>query len=86
MVIPGYTHGVKTAVSIPDPIFEAAEQVYKRLGISRSQFYARAVETLVKEHRGTDVRKALEAVYGSEESSMDPVLEELQVEALREEW
>jgi len=31
-------------------------------------------------------RLALEAVYGSEPSDVDPVLDQLQAEALREEW
>lgn len=77
---------MKVAISIPDPVFEDAERIAQRLGVSRSQLYARAVEDLVKLHRGDDVRAALEAVYGSESSGVDPVLEHLQAEALREEW
>ncbi|MEM6753148.1 MAG: ChpI protein, partial [Cyanobacteria bacterium P01_C01_bin.38] len=33
---------MKTAISIPDPLFEAAEQFAKRLGLSRSELYAMA--------------------------------------------
>ena len=77
---------MKVAISIPDPVFEDAERIAQRLGLSRSQLYARAVEELVRSQRGDDVRAALEAVYGSEPSAVDPVLEHLQVEALREEW
>ena len=40
-VIPGYTRPVKIAVSIPDPLFEAAEALARRERISRSQLYAR---------------------------------------------
>lgn len=32
---------MKTAISIPDPIFEAAEGFARRLGMSRSELYAR---------------------------------------------
>jgi metal-responsive CopG/Arc/MetJ family transcriptional regulator len=35
---------VKTAISVPDPIFERVEQASARLGVSRSEFYARAAE------------------------------------------
>ncbi len=77
---------MKIAISVPDPTFEAAERVSKRLGVSRSQFYSTAVEKYVEPFRQEEVREALEAVYGSESPEIDPVLDELQAEALREEW
>ena len=77
---------MKVAISIPDPVFEDAERVAQHLGLSRSELYARAVEDLVRSQSGDDVRAALEAVYGTESSDVDPVLEHLQAEALREEW
>jgi metal-responsive CopG/Arc/MetJ family transcriptional regulator len=81
-----HTLGMKVAISLPDPTFEAAERVSKRLGMSRSQLYARAVEAFVKTHRGDEVREALAAVYGSEPAAVDPMIDRLQAEALREEW
>ena len=54
--------------------------------MSRSQLYARAVEAFVKSHRGEGVREALAAVYGSEPVALDPMLDRLQGEALREDW
>jgi metal-responsive CopG/Arc/MetJ family transcriptional regulator len=77
---------MKVAISVPDPTFEAAERVSKQLGMSRSQLYSKAVEAFVKSHRGVGVREALAAVYGSEPSKVDPVIDQLQSEALREEW
>lgn len=77
---------MKVAISIPDPDFEDAERIAQQLGLSRSQLYARTVEELVRAQRRDGVRAALEAVYGSESSGVDPVLEHLQAEALREEW
>lgn len=77
---------MKVAISIPDSVFAEAEEVSKRLGLSRSQLYSRAVEALLKSHRGEGLKAALEAVYGSQPSELDPVLEELQAEALREAW
>jgi metal-responsive CopG/Arc/MetJ family transcriptional regulator len=77
---------MKIAISVPDPTFEAAERVSKQLGMSRSQLYSRAVEAFVKTHRTVGVREALAAVYGSEPSEVDPVLEDLQAEALIEVW
>jgi metal-responsive CopG/Arc/MetJ family transcriptional regulator len=38
---------MKTAVSIPDPLFEAAERLARRRGLRRSQLYAEALQRLV---------------------------------------
>lgn len=40
---------MKTAVSIPDAIFEAAEILARRSGLARSQLYTRALQQLIEE-------------------------------------
>lgn len=35
---------MKTAISVPDDTFHRVEQAAKRLGVSRSEFYARAAQ------------------------------------------
>jgi metal-responsive CopG/Arc/MetJ family transcriptional regulator len=35
---------VKTAISLPDETFTRVDQAAKRLGVSRSEFFARAAE------------------------------------------
>jgi hypothetical protein len=71
---------MKTAVSIPDRIFRAAEQLAARWGISRSELYAKAVDALVKKHDDEIITSQLNDVYGpeGEESSLDPALAALQ--------
>ena len=71
---------MKTAISLPDPVFEAAEQLAKRLGMSRSELYASAIAEFVAQHRGRGVTELLNRVYGEdgEDSALDPVLETLQ--------
>ena len=49
MVLPGYTGGVKTAISVPDEIFEQATRQAAELGISRSEFFARAARRYLDE-------------------------------------
>ena len=44
MVLPGYTLGVKTAISLPDDTFRRVDDAAKRMGVSRSEFFARAAE------------------------------------------
>ena len=48
-VIPGYTQDVKTAISVPDDTFEQASKQAAELGISRSEFFARAARRYLDE-------------------------------------
>ena len=83
----GYTQGMKTAISIPDPIFQEADQTARRLGLSRSELFARAMTTYLEKHRGLGVTEALDRIYGEEDSSLDPVLAQMQSASLpREKW
>jgi metal-responsive CopG/Arc/MetJ family transcriptional regulator len=77
---------VKTAVSIPTPLFQQAERRARRLGVSRSELYARALERLLRQEPDPDVTKALEAVYMAEDSSLDPRLASAQRRATAEKW
>jgi len=79
---------MKTAISIPDPLFEAADQMAKRLGVSRSEFFQRAAQEFLREHREAGVTEALNAVYSGKNSGrLDPVLKQLQLASLpQDEW
>lgn len=55
---------MKTAVSLPDELFEAGEQLAARLGWSRSQLYARALEGFVERSTEDEVTARLDEVYG----------------------
>ena len=76
---------MKTAISLPDDLFMAAEQAAGRLGMSRSQLYARAVAEYLERHRGLGVREALDSVYSTESSRLDSALAAMQAASLREE-
>jgi predicted transcriptional regulator len=85
----GYTSGVKTAISIPDAVFEEADRLAKRRGWSRSELYANAVAEYVKGERFLGVRERLDAVYGEhpETSDLDPAIERAQARALlKDKW
>jgi metal-responsive CopG/Arc/MetJ family transcriptional regulator len=78
---------MKTAISIPDDVFQAAEELSKRLGMSRSELYAKAVEAFVKSHQSTRVKETLNAIYATEDSRLDPALMALQALSLpKEGW
>ncbi len=61
---------MKTAVSIPDDLFEDADRLARRLGHSRSQLYSRALRDFVARHEPSSVTAALDAVV-AEESAVD---------------
>ena len=73
-----YTQGMKTAVSIPGPLFQAAERLAKRLGIPRSRLYSRAIERYVAETQERDVTALLNEIYTDETAELDPALAALQ--------
>jgi metal-responsive CopG/Arc/MetJ family transcriptional regulator len=80
---------MKTAISIPDSIFQAAEQLAKRKGLSRSELYAQAVSAYVRSHRHDDVTELLNQVYGpdGEESRVEPGMSALQRRSLsKDNW
>ncbi len=78
---------MKTAVSLPNPLFEAADQLAKRLGMSRSELYARAIEEYLKSRRSEGITEALNRVYREEPSNLDPVIAAIQAASLpRDEW
>lgn len=53
---------MKTAISLPDALFERAESAAARAGISRSQFYARALAEFLSRHTADEVTATLNAV------------------------
>jgi metal-responsive CopG/Arc/MetJ family transcriptional regulator len=78
---------MKTAISIPDPVFDQADCLAKRLQISRSALYTRAVEGYIDEHRRSRVREKLDKLYSTEPSGIDPATLKAQAASIpREEW
>jgi len=53
---------MKTAVSIPDDIFTAAERLAKALKKSRSQLYSHALREYVARHAPDEITEALNKV------------------------
>lgn len=73
---------MKIAISIPDDLFEKAEELAERLEVSRSQLYARAIAEYAERHLSQRVREKLDEVYASQESELDPALALMQSIAL----
>jgi metal-responsive CopG/Arc/MetJ family transcriptional regulator len=78
---------MKTAISIPDPLFKEAERLTKRLRIPRSRLYAKALEAYIQSQKSKGIKEALDEVYKTESSDLDPIMARLQSEAIgREDW
>jgi len=57
-----YTTGMKTAVSLPDRVFQEAERFARRLRKSRSQLYAEAIAEYLARHAPDDVTESMNVV------------------------
>jgi metal-responsive CopG/Arc/MetJ family transcriptional regulator len=78
---------MKTAISIPDDIFQEAEETAKEMGLSRSQLYVVALAEYLKSRRRSAVTAALNQVYDDGHDTLDPRLAAMQSASLdRDEW
>jgi len=73
---------MKTDISIPNPIFRAAENLAKKMGISLNELYIAALTTYVTEHQKENITAALDQVYADEPSSLEPELVKMQIVSL----
>ena len=79
---------MKTAISIPDAEFEAAEKVAKRLGMSRSQLYRNTIADFLARHADYRVTEKLSEVYAEGPASqLDTALQWMQAKSnSKERW
>ncbi len=56
---------MKTAISLPDATFEQATQKARELGISRSEFFARAAEVYLEELTGHSLTSQIDEALGT---------------------
>jgi metal-responsive CopG/Arc/MetJ family transcriptional regulator len=65
---------MKTAVSIPDDVFEQAERLARRGGRSRSELYSAALRDYVARHAPEDVTDAMNRVCDDLQEQHDEFL------------
>jgi predicted transcriptional regulator len=63
---------MKTAVSIPDDLFERVERLARRSRRSRSRLYSEALAEYVARHAPDEVTEAMDRVYGEIGAAEDP--------------
>lgn len=63
---------MKTAISVPDDVFEGAERLARREGRSRSEVYSAAVREYVARHTPDEIVDALDRLVGELGGEVDP--------------
>jgi predicted transcriptional regulator len=82
-----YTQSMKTAVSIPDDLFRKAEVAARRLRVSRSQLYAKAIAELLGRQQRDAITERLNEVYSKRAANVDPALNRAQFQSIdRDSW
>lgn len=68
---------------MPDDLFRRAEAVARRLHVSRSHLYARAIEEFLKAQQGNAITERLNEVYSRKPAKVEPALHRAQVKSLQ---
>ncbi|NEP52955.1 MAG: hypothetical protein F6K65_30820 [Moorea sp. SIO3C2] len=78
---------MKTAISLPDSVFEEAEALAQQMGLSRSELYLKALKAYLKRYNRHQILHKLNQVYSKEYSELEPVMAKIQFMSLsNEEW
>ncbi len=78
---------MKIAVSVPDEIFEEAEQLARRMKRSRSEVYSRALAEYVARHAPDRVTEAMDRALAEIGEPVEPFLRVASRRVLkRSEW
>ena len=78
---------MKTALSIPDALFQAADELAAKEKVSRSQLYSRAMEQYLATRKKENMREEMREALRHIDQTPDPAWEEAQrLALLRSEW
>ena len=73
---------MKPAVSLPDELFRAAEAMARRLRVSRSELYAKAIAEFLKGQQDNSITERLNDVYSRHTAKLDSGLHRAQLRSL----
>ena len=80
-----YSDTMKVAISLPDPVFDAAELLAQELSMSRSQLYAQALAEFLRARSGSAITAKLNEVYAGDVAGVEPGLMAAQLQVLSHE-
>ena len=74
---------MKTAVSLPDQLYQEAEKTAQSMGIPRSQLFARALEDFIALHKRENITERLNKVYSNIDQSEFLKISNASIETIR---
>ena len=81
---------VKTAISLPSQLFDVAEEVAGKMGVSRSRLYAIALESFLEKRENEELILRINNAYAdetdAEERAARAAMKTQQRRLLKDEW
>jgi metal-responsive CopG/Arc/MetJ family transcriptional regulator len=62
--------GMKTTLSVPDDVFESAERIARRMGVTRNDLYVAALRRYLRNLREMEVERILDRIGGAEKAML----------------
>lgn len=67
---------MKTAISVPDPVFKKADKLAKKLRMSRSQLYSQAVAAYIAQYDDAAITEAYNRLADTVDTRLPPDMAE----------
>jgi metal-responsive CopG/Arc/MetJ family transcriptional regulator len=78
---------MRTAISIPDSLFKAAEKLARQRKISRSELYSQALSEFLSKHDRERIKAQIAQIAAEVDTSLDPALIHSQARVLsKDRW
>jgi metal-responsive CopG/Arc/MetJ family transcriptional regulator len=78
---------MKTAVSLPDELFRMAEATARRLRVSRSELYPKALAEFLQGQQGNSITERLNDVYSGRTAKLNSGLQRAEFSSLeKDDW
>lgn len=78
---------MKNELAIPSEIWEAAQQLAGKLGLSANELFATALSDFIRRYDEVDITAELDKIYSDTDSAIDLVLGAMQFTSLpQEKW
>lgn len=78
---------MKVAISLPDPVFDAAERLAEELHVSRSQLYAQALAAFLEQRSTSAITRKLNEIYATERAHVEDAILHAQIRSIgHEAW
>jgi metal-responsive CopG/Arc/MetJ family transcriptional regulator len=75
---------MKTAISLPDRLYEEAEKTAQYMGLPRSQLFAKALEEFIEHHNRQRITEKLNEIYADKSTNEFTKISNSGLESIRE--